>query len=266
MKRLISSKEALEVLSTRAPQAWCKRLLLSLIMDGTVTAYACDGHLTARVPVSCLLDDENLVRSDGEPFWAAVREKWGPGAPTEAEIFQGYKFPVTGYRWHEENNEPTAIGYGYFAYANSLDWDAGTLRIDSIYPAEVERDLFLADDHMFVDGGNLAQPRFSWLEFEVEFSSISFHRSAIELLTGLDRVAPRANDRPGRPSKWDWTGAMTAVVCLANQPDGIGSERGEQSRVEEALATWFVDQTGNQPHTSQIRACAQRVMAALAEK
>lgn len=220
MKRLISSKDAIEQLASRAPHAWCKRLLLSLIMDGTVTAFAGAGHLVGRVPVNCLLNDDKLGWADGEPFWAAVAEYWGHGAPTEKDVFQGYKFPVTGYRWCEENS-PNEISYGYFAYADSLDWENGILRIDSIFPNEVERELFLKDDWMFHRGKNFDDALFSWLEFEIDLSALSFDRSVIELLTGLEHPASTANHKSGRPTKWDWAGAMTAVVRLANHPDGI---------------------------------------------
>lgn len=273
MRRLISSKEALDVLSRSAPRAWCKRLLLQLIFEGHLFAYVCRGEWTGYLPIGVLLDNDELAPVDGEPFWQAVQEKWGFGSPKSMDdMVRGRAGKalgkITGGRWYEDNEYPEhQIGFGYFYHADSIDFEEGTLSIDEFFPSEATESFFLPDDSMFREKKRLGEDLFSWLICKVEFGALSFESSAIELIAGLEAdsgvSAKRVN---GRPTKWDWTGAMLAVVELANRPDGISQERGEQARVEEAMAGWFVEATGDQPHKSQIREHASRVMAYLAEK
>lgn len=270
MKRLISSQQALDILSKSAPRTWCKRLLTQLIFEGHLSAYASDGDLRGFVPILVLLDDENLAPADGDAFWAAVKKRWGPGAPTEGDLIitpNGTLAPVTGYRWYESDDfPPNQIGYGYFHYADEVDWEKGTIKIGSILPNESDQDYFLPDDHMFGEERRQGAVLFSWLEFRVELSGLCFESSAIELISGLETsstISPQ--QRSGRPKKWDWEGALISVIGLANGLDGIGQERGEQAKIEDAMAQWFLATTGEQPQTSQLRKYASRIMAYLAE-
>jgi hypothetical protein len=276
MNRFISSHDTLQALSLRAPKPWCKRLLLSLIEDGLIQAFTTDGDLTGRVPALSLLDDDRLAPIDGETFWEAVRAQWGIGrhfsdAPLEPEYknsVRGKLYKVTGARLYSDNGDgPHPVSPGYFELADELNLEDGTLFIDSVFPNELDKTEFFHDDIIFSDGGKLAQPRFSWLEYEIRLSGLCFSRSAIELFCGGDALGNGSTTRSrARETKWDWAGATTSVVALANTPDGIGTGRGEQARVERAMADWFVRSCGDQPHASQIRDMAQRVMAELADK
>jgi len=271
MKRLIPSREALDILAKSAPRTWCKRLLTQLIFEGHVTAYCTDGDLRGFIPVTCLLQNSDLAWADGEAFWAAVKEEWSVVAPTEKDLVQtpnGTLAPITGYRWYESDDFlPNQIGYGYFHHADEIDWEEGRIEIQSIFPNEADRDYFLSDDLMYGEEKRRGEVQFSWLEFKVSLSGLSFESSAIELISGLESPSPEKRaQRVGRPKKWDWEGALISVIGLANEVDGIGQERGEQAKIEAEMAKWFLDTTGEQPQTSQLRKYANRIMAYLAEK
>lgn len=273
MRKLISSKEALDILSRSAPRAWCKRLLLQLIFEGHLYAFVCRGEWTGYLPLGILLDDDELAPIDGEPFWQAVQKKWGMGSPKSMEdLVRGREGKplgrITGGRWHEDSEYPEhQIGFGYFYHADAIDFEEGTISIDEFFPFEATETFFLSDDQMFNEKKRLGEDLFSWLICKVELGALCFESGAIELIAGLETDSgASAKKAIGRPKKWDWAGAMLAVVDLANRPDGISQERGEQARVEEAMADWFVETTGKQPHISQIREYAVRVMAYLAEK
>ena len=271
MKRLVSSREALDILSKSAPRTWCKRLLSQLVFEDQISAYCTFGNLRGFVPITCLLDTQDVVPGHGDAFWIAVKEKWGIVAPTEKDVIitqNGTLAPITGYRWYESDDFPAQqIGFGYFHYADEIDWEKGRISISSIFPNESERDYFLPDDNMFGEEERRGETLFSWLEFKVEIEGLSFEGSTIELISGLEsRSTEKPNQRLGRPKKWDWEGALISVIGLANEVDGIGKARGEQARVEEEMATWFLDTTGEQPQPSQIRKYASRIMAYLAEK
>lgn len=272
MNRHVSTKEALDILSALAPRPWCKKLLTSLMFEGALKPYASEGHLIGRVPILCLLDEVDLAPADEKRFWTAVKKKYGVAAPQKNDgktTPRGTLFPITSYRWYPENGpfSDHPIGYGYFYYADSLDWEAGTLRIESIFPDESWRELFLDDDAMFHSGSYLAQPRFSWLEFEVELAGLCFERSAIEMLTGLEQPKWAGTAaRPSRPRKWDWDGALAHVVAEANRnPDGLPDGYGAQASIEKLMLDWFVDQHGEAPVESELRLRAKRILAAVAE-
>ncbi len=273
MNKLISSKEALDILSRSAPRAWCKRLLLQLIFEQHLSVYACRGQWTGFLPLGVLLDTNELAPVDGEPFWKAVQEKWGFGAPKGMDDLvigrEGKSLAkITGGRWYETSTDAaTQISFGYFFNADSVDFEEGTLVIEEFFPFEVHEGFFASDDSMFVNREHLGNDLFSWFICKVDFGALAFESSAIELISGMEAGADGSKvASKGRPTKWDWVGAMIAVVELANRPDGITLDRGEQARLEDAIADWFVDTTGDQPHRSQIREYAGRIMAHLAEK
>jgi hypothetical protein len=273
MKKLISSKEALDILARSAPRAWCKRLLLQLIFEGHLFAFFQEGHWRGFLPLGVLLDSDELAPVDGERFWEAVRKRWGMSAPKSMDdLVQGREGTslahITGGRWYADSTySDHQVGFGYFYHADSIDFEEGTLSIDEIYPFEAVESYFLPDDAMFQYRKSMGDDLFSWFVCKVDFGGMAFEGSAIELIAGMEATSGISSQPPkGRPTKWDWAGAMMAVVRLANAPDGITQARGEQARVENAIASWFIESSGDQPHQSQIRDYAARLMAYLAEK
>lgn len=271
MNRLISSKEALDLLARHAPRPWCKRLLLQLIFEGHLFAYALEGNWTGHLPLGVLLEDD-LAPVDGEKFWSAVGEKWGVLAPRSMDdVVKGREgtalAKITGGRWYRESlYSEHQVSFGYFFNADVVDFEDGRLEIEEFFPFESLESFFDDQDAMFAYRKRLGDDLFSWFVCKVKLGGLSFESSAIELIAGMEAdKGINQQKNAGRPTKWDWAGAMLAVVKLANGPDGISQERGEQKRVEEAIAVWFVQNTGDQPHDSQIRSYASRVMDYLAE-
>lgn len=67
----------------------------------------------------------------------------------------------------------------------------------------------------------------------------------------------------GRTRKWDWEGAMCAVIAQANTPDGLPEGYGAQAEVGRLIGQWFRDNQRGEPAPSEIGARAAKVMAAI---
>jgi hypothetical protein len=75
-----------------------------------------------------------------------------------------------------------------------------------------------------------------------------------------------SKNKGGRPSKWDWEGALIYVAAQANLPDGlIDEEGGTQADIEEMISEWFIQRTGDSPAESEIRKRASAVMKAISK-
>lgn len=70
-------------------------------------------------------------------------------------------------------------------------------------------------------------------------------------------------NKGGRPPIWDWDGAMTHIIAIANMPDGLPSGRGAQASIEGSLHDWFIQTAGNSPSESEIRKRASAIMKRL---
>jgi hypothetical protein len=55
-----------------------------------------------------------------------------------------------------------------------------------------------------------------------------------------------------------------AVIAVAQEPDGLPTGHGAQARIEEMIAAWFMDQSGECPASSQVRQRAAKIMRMLA--
>jgi hypothetical protein len=165
--------------------------------------------------------------------------------------------------WNEES-EPHAVGGGFFVYAEDVDWEAGQLSIDIA-------ELNLGDlEHLFWDADEHLASMFPQPWFQGTLTGMCYPWGVIEMLqpsveiqfgTGSSQVPLGA--RVGRPRTWNWEGALTHLLGLAQHPDGLPTGAGAQARIEELIAEWFVETTGNSPAPSQIRNWAQKVMRAL---
>jgi hypothetical protein len=77
------------------------------------------------------------------------------------------------------------------------------------------------------------------------------------------RLSELTSERRGRPRKWDWEGAMCAVIAQANMPDGLADGYGAQAEVGRLLAQWFRDNQCGEPAPSEIGLRAAKIMAAI---
>lgn len=271
--RLTDSRNALDYLERHAPRAWCKRLLSSLIFDQRLVAYFAEGDIGGYVPIDVLVDEP----APNEEGWReAVIEKYGRLAgPRLDRLKDNYLAQITGYRWSRgdpyKDGAPTEIPYGYFYYADTLDWDEGILAINNFYPNEA--DLFLFFDDLYLRDFEKDEILFSWIRYDITFKGLSFETDAIELLASgapldtqrMGHTSVNARQR-GRPEKHDWTGALAHIIAKANTPDGLPTGPGAQAAIERLIQDYFISKTGDSPALSQIRTQAQRIIAAVEER
>lgn len=73
-----------------------------------------------------------------------------------------------------------------------------------------------------------------------------------------------AQERRGRPRKWDWEGAICAVLAEAQRnPDGLPTGYGAQTQVGNMIRQWFLDNQDGEPATSEIGQRAAKIMQAI---
>ncbi|MFT4055209.1 MAG: hypothetical protein QM681_11945 [Novosphingobium sp.] len=87
-----------------------------------------------------------------------------------------------------------------------------------------------------------------------------FDKSEIPVEAQRAAASHRAEERRGAKRKWDWEGAICAVVAQANTPDGLPEGHGAQAEIGRILATWFRDNQGGEPAASEIGARASKIM------
>lgn len=175
------------------------------------------------------------------------------------------RFDDEPYIW-DEASDPIEVDPGFFIFSEELDWETGKLRASAIEGRGDIFELFFYDqaEHM---GTSL--PRAS---FDAEMSGLKFEFSEIELLLPsavlqqsfsftTSTITRQAN--VGRPARWDWEGAMVHVITQAQTPDGLPTGHGAQARIEEMIAGWFLQETGDAPSPSQVRQRAANIMRTL---
>ena len=262
--RLIHSRSAIDFLSQAAPRVWVKRMLFAMIHRGEITAFFNGGKIVSQVPVYALLghypDEKSREHTQARDKWLRenyddeIADKCAGKGPLETII--EFDKPLS------SNNEYVQIGAGFFDFAMILDWDAGTLFCD-VLPERGDRSEFLFSE----SDEELLNSYSGYADISVNLTGLSFLFDHIEILLPshplLDNWidADTASERKpiGRPRKWDWEGAMGFVAAdpaTAQIPAGAGA----QARIEDRLAQWFIDQTGDAPAVSQIRPRASRLV------
>lgn len=168
------------------------------------------------------------------------------------------------YSW-DETGDPKEIDFGFFLYASEIDWDAGTLKAESIPWDDQLHETFFPNSEFF-------QTELERADFEVEMEGLSFEFSKIEMLLPSMELGQKSgfvaqsNDhrgKIGRPQKWDWEGALAHVVCAAHHPDGLPTGSGAQAKIEGMISDWFMREAGDTPAQSQVRQRAAKVMQML---
>jgi hypothetical protein len=167
----------------------------------------------------------------------------------------------TATEWTSED-EPEAVGAGFFVYASLIDWDAGALKTELMESENLE-------DHLFWDADPHLDSNFENPIYSVSLQGLCFERGVIEMLQpSADLAADRRESvelhaRRGRPRVWDWEGATMHLLMRAQHPDGLPTGPGAQAHIERLISDWFAETTGNTPSASQVRQHAGRIMHAL---
>lgn len=264
--KLISSSDTLIFLSQAAPRPWVTRMMLWMIVNGEIAAYATKASVRAHVSAFRFLYElaEKAGEATGSKMDAAIRETYAPvlaeqlvGKGTHDQVYdepQGW----------DDAQDPQVVDAGVFFYANEIDWEEGTLRAKDIPGERTSAEFLFPNEELY--GTEFEEP-----EFDVELSGISFDFQAVEmLLPNLQILSPTikldSGDRArptGRPPKWNWEGALAYVASQAQEPDGLPTGPGAQARLEGIIAEWFMRETGGAPASSQIRQRASSVIRML---
>ena len=265
--KLISSREAVEFLGQAAPSSWVHRLLRWMSFDQEISAYSTSGKVQAHSPVFEFTTKlyEHAGEYSGEKMDAEIRRDYSPeiadqlvGKSLHDRV---YEDPVI---WSDTEGA-IVVDPGFFLFADEIDWMGGTIRCEHLNPGgELTEFLFPSDD--------LFGTAFEKPEYEATIHGLSFQLNEIELLlpnldigqrSGFTAEHSISRRKVGRRPKWDWEKAMAFVVSQAQTPDGLPTGAGAQARIEDMIAGWFTDETGNSPSTSQIRERAAKIIAML---
>jgi hypothetical protein len=265
--KFISAKDTADFLSQSAPRVWVHRMLKWMIFFGeldahvdrvTVQPYASVFEFTAELY-------EIAKEFSGPAMDDAIRSKYPPEiaeklvGKAHGDRFDDEKYFIEG--WEEIGPLDT----GFIMFASDVNWDAGTIQVEWIDNEQLANDiLFPRQDFI---GSEFEKP-----SFELQFEGLKFEANKIELLlpnAALEGVkelpghSSRRSHSIGRPTKWNWDGAMAFVVSQAQTPDGLPSGDGAQARIEEMMADWFTESFGDCPAASQIRQRAALVIKAI---
>lgn len=265
--KLISSNGTVRFLAQAAPKPWVERMLLWMILQGEISPYFTKGKVQPYTSVWRFTLDlrEEAGESSGSKMDALIRENWDEEFANRLvgknEMDRVDDDP---FEW-DDPHAPRFVDVGPFLYAKEIDWEAGTVVVDFVPSGKDRLDFMFLDEDMF--GSEFEDP-----DFDIVLQGMMFEKQAVEMLLPsqelanfeVSKSASNVQRRAtGRPPKWDWEGAMTFVVAQAQHPDGLPTGQGAQARIEELIANWFTDSTGDAPSTSQIRKRASNIMAAL---
>jgi hypothetical protein len=168
------------------------------------------------------------------------------------------------YSW-DESEEPTLVEAGFFLFCTEIDWQSGVITCDWLeHLGGSFFEAIFRNEEMF--GTEFEDPHYTAV-----IEGLSFKFSDVELLLPTlelrqsSAFSHDARERRsiGRPTKWDWEGAMAHIVAEANTPDGLPTGQGAQARIEELISAWFLTETGNCPASSQVRQRAAAIMRML---
>jgi hypothetical protein len=253
--KLISFKNSVDFLPSSAPRPWMKRLFAWMCVNDELRAYATHGIVTAQSPLFAI-----LTSMDGyDPL--------GPMADRDELIKRYYNSELSskmiGRRYDELidddpiewsiADEPIMSSAGTILYSNNIDWELSTL------DGEYVESMISQNETLFWDRDELYVSGFHGASYHAQLGGLSFAADSIELLhpirEGLTPTLPRTTNASGlgRPRKWDWEGAMAALVAVAQHPDGLPTGPGAQAKVEKMTADWFAKEAGDTPAPSQIR-------------
>ncbi|WP_430416294.1 hypothetical protein [Parasphingorhabdus sp.] len=255
----------MEFLTKIAPAAWVKRLLLWQMFDAGLIPYFTKGRIQARYRAMHALYgiDEFDWSMSSEERHKLIESNFDK--ETAAKIIAAGEYgdldDDLDVKW-DENEEPRAVGFGFILYSDKLNWDTGEVS-SKVYEArgDIEDHLFWdRDEHLVYE--NMAD------YWDAHLQGLSFDKSVIEMMLPTAESAFVSNGSSissnrsfrGRPTKWDWEGAITQIVSLAQHPDGLPTGHGAQAKIEESIADWFITETGESPSKSQIRQRASQIM------
>jgi hypothetical protein len=167
------------------------------------------------------------------------------------------------YEWDESIEDPVVVSAGYFLRADTINWTTGILEVEiNTLWDHIEKNYFMEEE-------DLLTSEFEKAEYKITLTGLSFDREAIEMLLPNMELGPSAvtqtesRARIGRPRTWDWDGAITYLLTVAQTPDGLPTGPGAQAQIERLISEWFTNETGDAPAASQVRQHVTKIMRTL---
>jgi len=274
----ISSAQALDVLQQHAPRAWCKRLLQWQILNRALNLYFAGGRITSKRQAGYYLLDMHEELDGAKPSLALVGAHFGseieeklrsagcPELPTINDCFELDAWvQLETEQW---SRDPRAFPVGVLVFGDQVDWEEGVVSASNF-------SLDDAPEFLFEGAEEYLGTSHKYAEVEYRLEGMCFEYSAIEMMApgasevkSLRAVESSGSRRldVGRPRKWNWEGALTALIKVANTPDGLPDGYGAQASVERSIADWFASTVGATPPESEIRKRAAEIMKAASRK
>lgn len=265
--KFISAKDTTDFLSQSAPRVWVHRMLKWMIFYGELDAHVDRVIVQPYASVFEFTSElyETAKEFSGPAMDMAIRAKYSPEIAEKlvgkghGDRFNDEKYVIDG--WEEIGPLDT----GFIMFATDVNWDSGTILVEWLDNELLGNDmLFPRQDFL---GSEFEKP-----SYEIQFEGLKFDADKVELLlpnAALERSKEISGQSSlkrhsiGRPTKWNWDGAMAFVVSQAQTPDGLPSGDGAQARIEEMMADWFTESFGDCPAPSQIRQRAALVIKAI---
>jgi hypothetical protein len=260
--KLISSRETLDFLTKSAPRPWVKRMLLWMIYNGEIIPFFNKGRSVATVSAFSIIFDALGGDWKSESRDELIRKHFEPEMADKLIAAKDMdNIEEVAYEWAIDDG-PREVAAGYFVFATAIDWDQGLVE------AQVESDQS-NDEHLFWDADELLASDFKDPSYFLTLSGLCFELERIEMLQPSTELVPQPHGaaeqgaRMGRPRTWDWDGATTHLLTIAQTPDGLPTGPGAQAQIERRIADWFMTTTGNAPAESQVRQHSTKIMRAL---
>jgi hypothetical protein len=265
--KLVSSAETINFLGNSAPRPWVKRMMLWMIYTDELKPFFTAGRIVPSAMLISVISQIEGIDPTGplDARDAAIRAYFNEEV---AERLVGRRIydhveddPIV---W-DETDEPHRVGPGFFLYSDDIDWEQGRLIAELVEPS-----LGDLQDHAFWDAEEHLGSSFPKPDFKVDLRGLCFHWEEVEMMqpshelyAGKQSLIATSRANVGRPRKWDWDGALTHLLSVAQHPDGLPTGPGAQASIENLISEWFVQSTGETPTSSQLRSYAQKVMQAL---
>jgi hypothetical protein len=276
---LVPISRALDLLSSRAPRAWCARVIGWEVLKGNFVLVSTAGQVVERIRGHQFLDHFD----EDSPIWSVYPTD--PHAAVDDAVFSilrenfdeetaqvvrkaGYLglIEIGRYEWSDDTIE---VYPGFVSAAAEIDWEAGRL-VALFDQRKGERP----------DDVEWFSPEDPDSEIEFGFHSLCLELESIEMLTAgasysqdgalSNGRAPSAAEivrkgGPGRARKHDWDGALLYLVgqaelnSIAPDPDVHGA----QASIKQLLADWFAGHGDAIPAESQLESLAKRALQAI---
>jgi hypothetical protein len=243
-------------------------MLLWMICSGELIPYFLKGKSIAKCSaLAALMQGVDYGKSIDEAR-ATVRSRFSGelaekilAAKVDEAAKVGEYVETVAYEWGE-NEGPKQASAGFFLTSTNIEWKRGTIN--------VEIDAFDRNARAFFEEEEeLLNSEFDDAGYKITLTGLCFDIESIELLQPNLEIAPVAvgqtemRARIGRPRVWDWDGATTYLLTIAQKLDGLPTGPGAQAQIERLIAEWFTRETGDAPADSQVRQHATKIMRAL---